>query len=611
MELFKIFGSIFVDNKSAIDSLNKTDKEAYKVNNAMNKLSETGAKIGKAVAVGAVAIGASMVAITKKTMDTMENIDKASQRAGMGAEEFQRWSHVAGLSGIEMTKLEQAAIKNQRALAQASQGAGKASEAYKRMGIDVKGLTSDQVFEQVILSLSDMEDETQRNSIANDIFGKSFADLAPLLNSGSDEIKSMKSELDALGGVMSADSVKAGAALNDTIDRVTKLFGALALNIGNELIPYFDKFGNWILNNKDSIQSNFSTVFNIIKDSIGFVIDKSEILVPILSGLLGGFIAFKIISFIAGLYTFFAGVLSSVSVAGGILNLVLAANPFVLVAVAIAALIAVGVLLVQNWDWVRETAINVFGAVRDFIKEVVDGVISFLRSVVDFFLNNWQGILLFMLNPFAGAFKLLYDNFEGFRNFVDGIMSSIKDYFSSMGINIGNIANTILEKITGTFDSVKNAILNPVDSAVNGVKKMVDKMLGFFNFKWEFPKLKMPHFKVSGSMNPLKWISDGVPKLSVDWFAKGGIMTKPTAFGMNGDRIMAGGEKSKEAILPLDEKNLSGIGRGIARTMNNNVSDYGHLIRMLKDLLSGMKFELVDGGNSIRAIIDSRLIEVM
>ena len=107
-----------------------------------------------------------------------------------------------------------------------------------------------------------------------------------------------------------------------------------------------------------------------------------------------------------------------------------------------------------------------------------------------------------------------------------------------------------------------------MSGAWEAVKSAVDKIKGFFNFKWAFPKLKMPHFKVSGSMNPLNWFKDGVPKLGVEWYAKGGIMNRPTAFGMNGNNVMAGGEAGSEAILPLNARNLGMIGQGIANTMN-------------------------------------------
>ena len=60
----------------------------------------------------------------------------------------------------------------------------------------------------------------------------------------------------------------------------------------------------------------------------------------------------------------------------------------------------------------------------------------------------------------------------------------------------------------------------------------------------------MPHFKIEGklSLNP-----PSVPKLKIDWYAKGGIMTKPTFFGMNGNHAMVGGEAGYEAIIPIEK----------------------------------------------------------
>ena len=76
----------------------------------------------------------------------------------------------------------------------------------------------------------------------------------------------------------------------------------------------------------------------------------------------------------------------------------------------------------------------------------------------------------------------------------------------------------------------------------------------FFNFKIEFPKIKLPHF----SIKPAGWkigdlLEGSIPKLGIDWYAKGGVFEKPTAFGMNGGNMMVGGEAGAEAIVPLEK----------------------------------------------------------
>ena len=99
------------------------------------------------------------------------------------------------------------------------------------------------------------------------------------------------------------------------------------------------------------------------------------------------------------------------------------------------------------------------------------------------------------------------------------------------------------------WNGIKSAITTPIEAAKNKVKGVVDAIKGFFSgMKLSLPKIKLPHFKVTGK---LSIAPPSVPHLSIDWYKEGGIMTKPTAFGMNGSTLMMGGEAGAEAILPL------------------------------------------------------------
>ena len=103
-------------------------------------------------------------------------------------------------------------------------------------------------------------------------------------------------------------------------------------------------------------------------------------------------------------------------------------------------------------------------------------------------------------------------------------------------------------------------------------------MKSFFNFKWSLPSIKLPHFSVSGSANPINWLSQGVPKISVKWYAKGGIMTQPTFFG--------GGEAGPEAVLPLN-----GFYDYLDRKLNtiNSTTETIDYDRLTKSVVSGLK----------------------
>lgn len=104
---------------------------------------------------------------------------------------------------------------------------------------------------------------------------------------------------------------------------------------------------------------------------------------------------------------------------------------------------------------------------------------------------------------------------------------------------------TLYNKCEWFRDGV-NAIFGAVADFIKGA---IDKIKGFFDFDWKLPKIKLPHFKASGewSLSPLK-----VPKFSVDWYANGTILNRPTIFGQNGNSFMGGGEAGKEAVLPIE-----------------------------------------------------------
>lgn len=172
--------------------------------------------------------------------DAAGDIDDAAKRTGTTAQEYQKWSYAAKLGGIEVSKLESLMVRQQKSFADATEGVKATSEAYKRLGIDINAIgDADAAFEKVIYTLADMEDETTRNALANDIFGKSYADLAPLLAEGSAGIAAWRQEIVDLGGVMSDEAVEAGASFGDSLDRLRTRFEGMKNYLGGEFIPAF------------------------------------------------------------------------------------------------------------------------------------------------------------------------------------------------------------------------------------------------------------------------------------------------------------------------------------------------------------------------------------
>lgn len=135
----------------------------------------------------------------------------------------------------------------------------------------------------------------------------------------------------------------------------------------------------------------------------------------------------------------------------------------------------------------------------------------------------------------------------------ENIKSTVTTVLSNIGSAITNGFNTAKNNVTNALNAIKNTIKNVWDGAVSIVRGAVDKLKSLVNFHWELPKLKLPHFKITGSfsLNP-----PSVPHLSVEWYKKamenGMILNSPTIFGAAGGHLLGGGEAGPEAVVGVE-----------------------------------------------------------
>lgn len=214
-------------------------------------------------------------------------------------------------------------------------------------------------------------------------------------------------------------------------------------------------------------------------------------------------------------------------------------------------------VIISVWNVIKNTVTSVLKAIANFIKPILTGIKNLfttiwngIKTVVSTVLKTIKSVITTVFN----AIKTVVTNvWNGIKNAVvtpvNYIKSVVSNVFNAVKTSVTNTFNNIKSTATNVWNGVKNAILTPIQAARDKVKGIVDSIKGFFSkMKLSLPKIKLPHFKISGKLS----ISPPtVPKLSIDWYKKGGIMTKPTVFGMNGSSLMAGGEAGAEAILPL------------------------------------------------------------
>lgn len=279
--IFSIFGNVYLDSEKAEKGIKEITKQGADADKSLGErfsnIAGNAVKIGAAVWGAASVVGGAAVSMVSKFTDTAGSIDDASKRVGLSAEEYQKWAYAASQSGIEQSKLETLMKKQQTVFADASNGVDSAANAYKQLGIDIKGMTAGDAFNAAITSLADMEDETKRNAIANDLFGKSYADLAPLLSGGSDGINKLKQEASDLGMVMSNDAVSSGEALGDSIDKIKGALSGMFNNLMSQGVPIVQELVDMVIANLPMIQGMVETLAPVFMDVL------SQLLPPLLS----------------------------------------------------------------------------------------------------------------------------------------------------------------------------------------------------------------------------------------------------------------------------------------------------------------------------------------
>lgn len=267
MELFRLFGSIFVDNDKANESISKTEGKADSLGGKLGGMIGTAAKWGAGLVAGAGAAVGGMLALANKTAETADVIDKLSERTGINREELQRWKYAAEQSGGDIGKLEVGMKKLSDVMDGATSGSKANVEAFNKIGIsldDLKTKSQSEIFDDVMNALADMPQGAERNALGNDLLGKSYTELLPLLNAGSEGMTGLKERADELGLVMSEDMVKANVVFGDTMADVKAAFGMVFMTISNQMLPTLQIFLDFILDHMPEIQKTFEIVFDVI-----------------------------------------------------------------------------------------------------------------------------------------------------------------------------------------------------------------------------------------------------------------------------------------------------------------------------------------------------------
>jgi lambda family phage tail tape measure protein len=194
----------------------------------------------------------SIVGFVKTQIDAADATGKMAQKVGISVEELSKLQYAAKLADVDTGQLQVGLVKLSKGMVEAANGTGQARNALSAMGISVKNTdgtlkSSSTVLGEIADKFSTYEDSANKTAIATQLFGKSGAELIPLLNAGSKGIKESADELERFGAVITEKAAIQAERFNDNLTRLSTVGSVVGKTIANEVIPYLNQLAEEFL----------------------------------------------------------------------------------------------------------------------------------------------------------------------------------------------------------------------------------------------------------------------------------------------------------------------------------------------------------------------------
>lgn len=478
----------------------------------LDKAAEACKKLAKAMA-GAIG----------ESAEYADEILTMSTQYGISTEKLQEFSYMAELVDTDLSTITGATAKLTKQMGAAADGNAAAAEKFAQLGINIYNMdgtlkSADEVFLEAIDALGQMESGVERDNVAMELFGKSAQELNPLIETGADGIAAYAQEAHDMGAVLDEEALTSLGEMDDSFQRVDQATTTLKNTIGVALAPVITQIAEGIAN----LSKWFQGLDTDTQQTIVAIAGLAAALVPAIA------VVAKIVTTVQAL----SGVFSALSM-----------GPAALVVAAIAAIIAIGVTLYQHWDEIKEWAsglwdsiVETFNNIKDAISEAWNNVkekaTEVWNNITDWLSDKWNAIKDKASETWGNmkeAVKTSWNNMqENIKEKGGGIKGTIlalgenyveawKGAFNTIDQLTGGKLSEALGKVKEILGNIKEAFTEKLNAVKTFVKGVVDKIVGFFDFKWELPKIKLPHFSITGkfSISP-----PSMPKITVDWYKR-------------------------------------------------------------------------------------------
>lgn len=411
--------------KSLNKEIRKLEASTSTLGQASQKMADFGNATTKAgeslrgLSMVAGAVDLALAGLTVGASKTADDLNTMSKVTGISTTELQKYKYSADLLDVSVETIAKSQTKMKKSMLSAQQGSSTMADAFAKLGVSIEDSngnlrSQDEVFAESIKALGEMANETERDALAMQIFGKSATELNPLIEDNGETFQRV-ADIFASNGleVVDQETIDNANRFQDALDTI-KATGMVTLStIGMQLAGYLAPAMEKVAEVLGKVMGWLSQLDPQVLTIIGIIAGVIAVLSPLL--IVVGKIAFaisSIMSLASTLAPIIAGLGTTILPIIGI----------------IAGVIAVGVLLYKNWDTIKAKALEVKDWVVEKFTALRDGITTAFNNIKNTVTTTWNNIKNAIITPIQSAVA-----------FVKNAIDKIKGFFSGLKIELPHI----------------------------------------------------------------------------------------------------------------------------------------------------------------------------
>lgn len=431
-------------------SVNRMMNKASKATTTLsNGLSSMAGKIKGSITslvAGVAASVSSVVSLANETSEVANRINEMSETTGLSTTRLQELKYVASQTGVDFGLIQESASALSQTMEQAANGGTQQAEAFNALGISLLDnnenmLSTDEVYNQTLMKLAAMGDETERNALGTQIFGEGFVNMIPMLDAGAEGIQRYSEQANQFGLVMGEEAIAANLQFSNSMSTISGIVDGLKQRFATALLPIIQLFLNWVLSNMPTIQGIFNGVFEFINYVVSNAVTLfQENFIPILTVLLEW--------------------------------------------------------LSENFPVIQEFFTTVFNVIWEVVSKVFTGfsesLLPILTTFLDWLIENLPAIQEFFIAAFSTIWGIVQRVFKVFQEDLLPILmtlySWVEPFFPLIAAIIKEAFGIVIGIVEGVIDIFENVIesikrvTDFINSMIEGIKEALD-WLGKLLFK--------------------------------------------------------------------------------------------------------------------------------